>query len=40
MKTKKNNLQKYIIPKLTLKKQNSLVYLKHKMNRSSINCNL
>ena len=40
MKTKKNNLQKYIIPKLTLKKQNSLVYLKHKMNRSSINCDL
>lgn len=40
MKSKKNNIQKYFIPKLTLKKQNSLVYLKHKMNRSSINCSI
>ena len=40
LKKNKINLEKYKIPEAKLHKQNLLVYIKHKLNRSSINCNL
>ena len=40
LKKNKINLEQYKIPESKLHKQNLLVYIKHKLNRSSINCNL